>query len=309
MTKPEPVTQLSLDASVALSVGRREYQEDAVVADFPCGSDGGFAVLADGMGGHAAGDIASKLVVTEVFSELMFRTADPDEFEAHSTEILTGVAYAANECLKSHVEKNPDTHGMGATLVAPVIFGSKLFWVSVGDSPLYLFRGGILEQINEDHSMAPQIDLMAASGMLDPEVARNHPDRNALTSVIFGEAIAQIDCPSEPLELHSGDMVVLASDGLQFLSNDEIAALLKARASRPSADIAQTLLTALERLEDPDQDNISICVIKVSEKEEAISQRPPPPAKKAQVQKSSTTRLISMPKMLLKPAAFAWGGK
>lgn len=251
------------DAASALSKGQRSYQEDAVIADFSRGSEVGLAVLADGMGGHAAGDVASKIVVTEVFSELMFQRGDVARFEETVTGNLFDAAMAANACLRQHVENYPETRGMGATLVATVIINAHLYWISIGDSPLFLFRDGELSQLNEDHSMAPQIDFMVKSGLLDDEEARCHPDRNTLTSVLFGEDIPRIDCPKDPMELRAGDLLIVASDGLQFLSNDEIAGVLRADPSAQSAEIADSLLSRLDQLQDPDLDNVSFSVVKL----------------------------------------------
>jgi protein phosphatase len=252
------------DVACALSQGQRSYQEDAVIADFARGSDVGLTVLADGMGGHAAGDVASKIVVTEVFSELLFqRGGSMDAFESGLADTLRNAARAANACLAEHVINHPEMRGMGATLVASVVVARHLYWISIGDSPLFLFRGGQLRQLNEDHSMAPQIDFMVESGLLAADEARCHPDRNTLTSVLFGDKIARVDCPGHPFELQSGDMLIVASDGLQFLSNDEIAAVLRDYQSAPSAAIADRLMERLEGLGDPDQDNISFSIVKL----------------------------------------------
>lgn len=254
--------EFRFDAASVLSLGQRDHQEDALATDFPIGSSFGFAVLADGMGGHAAGDVASKIVVTEVFSELMFQSSDVTAMTGNIGEVLRNAAYAANECVKAHTESNPETGGMGSTLLAPVIDNGRLYWISIGDSPLLLYRGGKLTQLNEDHSMAPQIDLMVAAGALSEDDAANHPDRNALTSVLFGDEIEAIDCRDEPFELADGDVIIAASDGLQFLENHEIVAILRRNLARPAAAIARALLDALEDLDDPAQDNVSFTVIK-----------------------------------------------
>lgn len=251
------------DAACVLSRGRRSYQEDAIITDFARGAATGIAVLADGMGGHAAGDIASKIVVTEVFSELVFQRENLAQCQKNIAEVLTNAAQAANACLREHVEAYPETRGMGATLVAPLIIGQHLFWISIGDSPLFLFRNGTLTQLNEDHSMAPQIDFMVKSGLIDHEEGARHPDRNTLTSVLFGAAIPKIDCPEEPVQLMDGDILVVASDGLQFLSDAQITSVLLQTKHRSSGEIADRLLSDLERLEDPDQDNVSFSVIKL----------------------------------------------
>jgi len=252
------------DVASAVSQGGRDYQEDTLITDFPLGSDSGFVVLADGMGGHAAGDVASKIVVTEVFSELKFQSASFSYSENDIPMHLYDAAKSANECLLGEVSTNPDTLGMGSTLVSIVIRENRLFWISIGDSPLYLLRNGKLEQLNEDHSMAPQIDFMVESGMIDAEVGKNHPDRNCLTSVLMGEAVAKIDCPKTPYELKIGDIVLVSSDGLQFLENKKIQEILATNAKRPSSEISSRLLMAIHKLADPDQDNVSFSVIKVN---------------------------------------------
>ena len=128
---------------------------------------------------------------------------------------------------------HPETEGMGATLVVPALIENRLWWISVGDSPLFLYRGGKLSQLNEDHSMAPQIDFMVKSGLMDAETGANHPDRNCLISVLMGARIPKIDCPTKPFEMKAGDIVVCASDGLQFLTNAQIEKVLgKYRKSR-----------------------------------------------------------------------------
>ena len=256
------------DATSALSKGQRSTQEDAIIADFARGTGVGVAVLADGMGGHAAGDIASKIVVTEVFSDLMFRRGDLQAFEKTVTEALKEAALAANSCLRDHVQAYPDTRGMGSTLVASVVIGRHLYWISIGDSPLFLFRDGQLCQLNEDHSMAPQIDFMVKSGLIAGEEGRYHPDRNTLTSVLFGEQIPRIDCPADPLELRHDDMLIVASDGLQFLTNAEIVEVLRHDTRATSSDIADRLLERLDQLGDPDLDNVSFSIVRMQDAED-----------------------------------------
>ncbi|MBD3677469.1 MAG: serine/threonine-protein phosphatase [Rhodobacteraceae bacterium] len=251
------------DYATAMSQGRREYQEDSLAANFCVGDPYGFVVLADGMGGHAAGDVASKIVVTEVFSELKFKLSDYEALEKNIGLILHDIVQSTNECIREHVKAYPDHHGMGSTLVAPIFFEDRLYWISVGDSPLFHFRDGALSQINQDHSMAPQIDMMLKTGQIDEETARNHPDRNCLTSVIMGANIPHIDCRLSPKKVESGDILIAASDGLQYLTNAEIEEILSKNEKKPGVKIATELLEAVMQLDDPDQDNISIAVIKI----------------------------------------------
>jgi protein phosphatase len=260
---------IKFDVASVLNRGCRDYQEDAIATDFPLGADFGYAVLSDGMGGHAAGDVASKIVVTEVFSELKFQSSDIAKFTENVGKVLKSAAISANECMAAHAASNPDTQGMGATLVAPVFVRDDLFWISIGDSPLYLLRDGKLRQLNEDHSLGPHIDYMVRSGMMSEDIGRNHPDRNALTSVLIGEAIERIDCPDQPFKLKNGDILIVASDGLQFLTDGQITEIVHSHDEDGSAVIAEMLLEELRELDDPEQDNVCFSVIRIALQEEA----------------------------------------
>lgn len=287
---PEP----RFDVASAICQGGRDYQEDAIVTDFPFGADSGVVVLADGMGGHAAGDVASKIVVTEVFSELKFESANFADFESEIPQFLTKSAANANQIVREHVKSNPDTRGMGATLVSTVLIENRLYWMSIGDSPLYHFRSGKLQQLNEDHSMAPQIDFMVESGLLDPEAGKNHPDRNCLTSVILGERVAKSDCPKTPFELQVGDIVVVSSDGLQYLEDAKIQKILQRHRRKKSAEIAGYLLEAIEALADPDQDNCTFSVIKLNHNKPVIRAIRAKPVGHVDSHSSNVTRVVEL---------------
>lgn len=261
------------DTAFALSQGGRDYQEDCLLSAFGGGAAQGFAVLADGMGGQAAGDVASQLVAYEVAFDLQNRLRDGPGAENGLPSSLRGMADRANETIADNVEHNPDREGMGATLLATVMFQNRLYWVSVGDSPLYLYRDGALRQINEDHSMAPIIAKMVEDGELDPEAALNHPNRNALTSVLMGGKVKLKNAPEAATELQPGDVVIAASDGLQFLSDAMIAEVLAEQADASSQQICTALMQALEALDDPDQDNIAILVLQLARQ----TDMPPPP--------------------------------
>lgn len=286
------------DVASAISQGARDYQEDAITSDFLVGTTTGFAVLADGIGGHAAGDVASKIVLTKVYQELKFRCANPAEFEADAPRILRDIAAMANDCVRTHVRTHPETEGMGATLVAPVVIENRLFWISIGDSPLYRWRAGQLTQLNEDHSMGPQIDFMVKSGMMTAEVGKNHPDRNCLTSVIMGEKISKVDCRSEATMLQAGDLLICSSDGLQVLTDAEIQRVISRHRRKRSAQIAEILLKEIQRVNDPYQDNISLCIIKINDASVAaapVRQEPRPGTAK---EAKNLTRVADMDNVL-----------
>lgn len=250
-------------AATALYLGRRDNQEDAVAADFTTGAEAGFAVLSDGMGGHNAGDIASKIVVTEVYSELKLHSGNALALRSNIREILYNAAMTANACVGEVANDAPDAFGMGATVIVPVFLEDQLFWISVGDSPLYLFREGSLRQLNEDHSMAPHIDMLVSAGMLSESSGRDHPDRNCLTSVLAGDEVARVDCPDAPTQLFEGDVVIAASDGLQTLDQSELKEILSRVAHAPSEEIAEALIEEIENLDRPDQDNVCLAVVKL----------------------------------------------
>lgn len=253
------------DVAAAVDQGQRDYQEDAVAIGFLEEKKAGFAVLADGMGGHEAGDIASRIVVTKITDTLQARLDDGDLSDEMIPDLLKEAALSANASIATFVANNRDVAGMGTTLVVPLLNNDRLHWLSVGDSPLYVFSDDGLCQVNEDHSLAPQIDLMCRSGMLDEEQAKNHPDRNCLTSVLMGSDIPKMDCGKPPVQLMPGNIVIVSSDGLQFLSNDEISDVVRSYRDESSEAITEALIKAITALDDPDQDNVSIAVIKVSE--------------------------------------------
>ena len=259
----QPTIDLVYDTSMAMVMGRRERQEDAVVSHFSSGEACGFVVLADGMGGHAAGDVASKIVVTEVFSELKLQSGDPELLEAHIGEVLQRAAISANNCVGIYSREVPEAQGMGATLLAPVFLHDRLYWISVGDSPLYLFRNGVLQRLNENHAVMSQIDYLVENGIMGREEAIDCPDQSCLTSVLIGRDIAQLDCRTVPVQLKAGDILIVASDGLQFLCEERIEAVLRFTQKRSAEDIGATLMKEVQKLDDPFQDNVSLCVVKV----------------------------------------------
>jgi serine/threonine protein phosphatase PrpC len=254
------------DAAPAITVGRREQQEDAVAIDFAEGAGLGFVVLADGMGGHRAGDVASRIVVTEMFSELKMLADDPVAMERNIYAILNRAVTEANKSVGHVAQHQPSMTGMGSTLVAPVIFDNRLYWISVGDSPLYLFRGSHLFRLNEEHSLANRMEKLVAQGEMDREEAETHPDRACLTSVLIGSAIPEIDCRDVPIELRDNDILIAASDGLQFIGEQEIARVVFNARDLPSAEIGSKLLQSIVDLDDPDQDNVSFCVLKIADR-------------------------------------------
>ncbi|KUP91117.1 PP2C family protein-serine/threonine phosphatase [Tritonibacter horizontis] len=271
-----PHAKFTYDTATAISQGRRDRQEDSVASDFLAGAGLGFAVLADGMGGHAAGDVAAKIAVTEVFAGLKLWSDAPATLEPRIEQVLTGAAEEANASIRAYAAHRPEALGMGATLLAPVIVDDRLYWLSVGDSPLLLFRDGRLYRLNADHSLAAQLDVMVAEGKITAEEARSHPDRDCVTSVLTGNAIPQIECRNAPLSLKQGDLVIATSDGLLALSVAELETVLTDGQALTSAALSQALLARIEATDAPEQDNVAFCLIRVQPAEAAARHQPAP---------------------------------
>lgn len=246
--------------------GERPYQEDAQgFASLVENSEGHvevlLAVLADGMGGENAGGHASASAVRSMVDYCHHLGVTEKET---MPEMLRSAADEATLDLSLAIQSDPLLDGMGTTLLAVVVAGNRLYWISVGDSPLYLYRKGAIKQINEDHSMMPVLVQEVELGCLDRRMLEFHPDRNALRSALTGRDIELIDCPAEGLELLSGDIIVVASDGIQTLSEEAIATCLTEYEDRTAEEISQELIDAVSAVNKPRQDNTSINVIKLT---------------------------------------------
>jgi len=141
----------------------------------------------------------------------------------------------------------------------------------VGDSPLDLWRDRRVSLLNEDHSMAPVVDQMVLNGERSADAAKNHPDRNALTSAITGERLNKVDLSPDGFSLQPGDFLMVASDGIQYLDDEVIISVLdQAGDTATSEQICDALIAALQDLDHPHQDNVSICAIRVLARDGAL---------------------------------------
>jgi PPM family protein phosphatase len=244
------------------SKGARSYQEDAVaVREEPAGGGAGrhqadslIAVLADGMGGHTGGAVASSTACEAFVSA--YAAASGGEAER-----LEEALYEANLAIAGGVVDNPALIGMGCTLVGTLFGPSGLGWVSVGDSPLFLVRGDQIAQLNADHSLAPEIDKLAAAGKMSWEDARADPRRHYLRSAVTGAEIEMIDRSPAPVALTTGDIVILASDGIQTLSQESILDVVLRYAGEGPDAVARALLAAVVAVGEPHQDNATVVVV------------------------------------------------
>jgi len=213
------------------------------------------AVLADGMGGHVGGALASR-TVCDAFIKTVAQA------ENASRERLTQGLHASNAAIADQVAVDPILQGMGSTLVGALFGPPGLEWVSVGDSPLYLYRDGEIALLNEDHSLAPALDQMAAEGRLSVTEARNDPRRHLLRSAVTGEDLELVDLSRQPLPLQAGDCVLLASDGIHTLETHEIARVVSGYLDDGPQAVAEALVRTVEEVRDPHQDNITVLVVK-----------------------------------------------
>lgn len=247
--------------------GQRSYQEDAA-ATWPGESTFGWnnallprsrgafmAVLADGMGGHAGGARASQTACRAFFEACAVARED-------LPSLLRVGLDAANTQIAETVLVNPRLAGMGTTLVGTSFTDRGLEWVSVGDSPLYLFRRGEIALLNEDHSLAPALDRLAEEGAISRDEAKNDPRRHMLRSAITGEQIELVDVSKQPLALGSDDFVILASDGIHSLEAEEIVRVGRAYAADGPDAVAKALIRAVENQRDPYQDNTTVIVVR-----------------------------------------------
>lgn len=253
--------------------GARPYQEDAqgfasLREDAEGNVESLLTVLADGMGGENAGEHASKSVV-QTFVDYCHHHESRQEM-LENTEIpgmLRAAMEAANGELARAIESDPALEGMGCTLLAVIVVDHTLYWLSVGDSPLYLYRANQLVQINEDHSMMPVLEQLVQDGKIKPHELATHPDRNVLRAAITGGEIELVDCPPAGFPLKPGDILIIASDGLQTLDEKCILAKLKRHSTLTADAITRKLLTAVRRAGKPRQDNASINVIRIPDPE------------------------------------------
>ncbi len=258
----------AFDHASRATKGARDYQEDSSAfwppeapasgaTDVPptVNSTRLVAVLADGMGGHTAGALASRMVCESFISAYA-------GLNGARHERLIKSLRSANDAIAAQVRSNPILAGMGTTLVAAVFGDQGVEWVSVGDSPLLLFRRGEIALLNEDHSLAPELDRLAALGRMTVEEAKADPRRHMLRSAVTGEDLDLVDLSRRPLELEAGDYVILASDGLQTLETTEVQRIVAAYADDGAEAVANALIRAVEAIRDPHQDNTTVVAVR-----------------------------------------------
>ena len=189
---------------------RREVNQDYVYAtDQPVGPFPNLLVVADGMGGHKAGDFASKFTVEVVKRELeASRKGKPET-------ILKRIIQTANRELIEAASQDVKLEGMGTTLVAATVIGNTLHFANIGDSRLYLIDDNI-RQLSKDHYL---VEEMVRLGGIKAEDARNHPDKNIITRAMGVKEDAEADFYE--FHIKRGDVILMCTDGLSNMVEDE----------------------------------------------------------------------------------------
>ena len=199
-------------------------------------SRGHVMLVADGMGGRAGGAVASALTVESVEAfvvELLRRFSNLQTDDEHGVvNDLREAVQQADARIFEEADLHPEFAGMGTTLTLAFVSGRRLFMVHAGDSRGYLFRGGRLQQLTEDHTLVAKL---VSSGVISPREAGHHPYRHVLTNVLGGdEAGVRVDV--QRVFLEPGDVLLLCTDGLNNMLNDErIAGVLTAEVEPAAA--------------------------------------------------------------------------
>lgn len=281
---------MAIDAFGLTDVGRkRRHNEDAYLMDV----DRGLFVVADGMGGHAAGEVASRITV-ESIQEFIAGTEEEHEntwpfgfnnrYSLEGNRLTTAVE-KANERVMRAVQNRPELKGMGTTVVAALFDADRVTLVHVGDSRAYLFRSGELKRLTDDHSWVQE---QVNAGILSEDEAKTHPLKNVVTRALGGSAHVAVDLIEVPTSM--GDRFLLCSDGLTgMVTDDEIVDHLR------SGKVLEEAVRALIALanERGGVDNVTCIVVHVAEIGTPHTDRKPAPIVKKDLGEQTAVTLTA----------------
>lgn len=240
-------------------IGRRREQQDAVKADsdYAFAEEGqGIAVLCDGMGGLSGGERASKLCSETVYNA----------FHKKSAEMSVAQFYAdcinrADEAVAALKNDAGAPLNAGTTMVSVIIEDGKLHWASVGDSRIYVQRGKEIVCVTRDHNLLMLLNEKVKRGEMTREEADSDPKKEALISYIGINGVRYVDRNSAPMDLVSGDHIVLCSDGLyRTVTEQEMLQILRCFAG-DAKNAAEALTQLALSKRNPHQDNTSVIVL------------------------------------------------
>ena len=252
----------------------RTHNEDAYFAaaltrwgmnEVPEGIGYYLAIVADGMGGAAAGELASSLAVQHIIRVLTgdllgFREGAPS-IPTNIPGRLTDAVQEANDVIFTRALEEPSFAGMGTTVVVLLTFNGSAFWASVGDSRLYLFRQGEFRQVTEDHSY---VNELVRQGNITSEQARRHPKRNLITRSVGSEDVLKVDTGS--FKLSTGDLLLLCSDGLSGMVHDDQLKSIQQEMKQSQLTCRETVSRMVAMaLEAGGTDNVSVVLLELEE--------------------------------------------
>ena len=211
---------------------------------------GRLAIVADGMGGYEGGQEASRLAVETIIAS--YRDSDG----ACPQKALTAALQTAHDQIRQYAVEHPHMRGMGTTCTTIAIVHNSLYYVHVGDTRLYLLRGGQIIQVTRDHSYVGQL---VEAGMITRADAEKHPQRNILTAALGTSTDLIMDSPGTPEILQSGDTLVLCSDGLWGQVHDP--EILEALAGKSAEEAGRGLIQLARERGGPD--NITVEILRL----------------------------------------------
>ncbi len=191
----------------------RDINEDSIFFD------DSICILADGMGGHMAGDVASKEAILNIGN---FWLKNKDDI-SDTTELLIKSIQYSNKIIFDKAKSDDKLKGMGTTIAITVLKDEKLFYAHVGDSRIYLFKNNVLRKLTTDHSLVEQL---LQAGQISRKEARNYPSKNVITKAVgtSEDIMPDVGCT----ELEKGDLVIICSDGLtNMLSKYKMTKIIK----------------------------------------------------------------------------------
>lgn len=249
-----------IDIGNAQWQGSRDKQEDSFafsnLSDKRFVSHGGIlAVVADGMGGLEHGEDASSKAIEFFLNTYMAKKQGED-----INDVLQRAINMANAEVESLARSKGMLGNIGSTIAAAVVNEQRLYWVSVGDSRIYLLRNGELCQINQEHTYLQELYKKVVRGDLIKEQAESDEQAGALTSYIG--CLEQYDISYKPIRIQAGDIILLCTDGLYDTIN-ETNMIYILQQDLSAHEIAEKLVDETKRANNPYQDNVTVLVMKI----------------------------------------------
>jgi protein phosphatase len=250
---------MALEAAGMTDVGLvRNHNEDNFFFD----TDSGLFIVADGLGGHAAGEIASKIVVDQVAkfikhtanSETAILSGSSSNFASLNETRLKTAIQMSNKAISENIVLHPERETMGSTIVACLIEGKRVTMAHVGDSRGYMLSKDSIQQITRDHSWVAE---QVANGLLTKEEAKRHPFRNIITQALGNNS--KIDIEVHEFEITNSETILLCSDGLSGMVSDEQMLAIFNQAS-DLQNAARRLIS--KAIENGGEDNITVVLVR-----------------------------------------------